>query len=96
MLGKINSDFDSGDPHRKALQPFVFQSTGYRMPVGQIACVPTWDFMHDSAQCLNPETFDGHRIVKDPQSGNQSSSVRGTVFTDASKDFPIWGLGFEV
>ncbi|MCJ1454854.1 hypothetical protein MMC28_005207 [Mycoblastus sanguinarius] len=84
---------------RKALQPYVFQSTGDHVPVGQIACMPAWEFMHDKSQYPDPETFDGHRFVKDEQSRSPKSSgntMRGTTFTDASKDFPIWGLGSKV
>lgn len=84
---------------RKAIQPFVFQSTGQHVPVGQIACVPAWEFMHDETQYPYPETFDGHRFVKGQKSRTSSSSgsaMRGTTFTDASKDFPIWGLGSKV
>ena len=82
---------------RKALQPFVFRSTGYQVPVGQIVCVPAWEFMHDKSQYPNPDMFDGHRFVKDPQSRDPSDNImRGTTFTDASKDFPIWGLGSKV
>ena len=85
---------------RKALQPFVFRSTGYQVPVGQIVCVPAWDFMHDRNRYPSPEKFDGLRFIKDPQVRNLSSSdddgMRGTTFTDASKDFPIWGLGSKV
>ena len=84
---------------RKALQPFVFRSTGHQVPVGQIVCVPAWDFMHDRYRYPDPETFDGHRFVKDPENCKPSLSdddMRGTTFTDASKDFPIWGLGSKV
>ena len=84
---------------RKALQPYVFQSTGHHVQVGQIACVPAWEFMHDKSQYPNPETFDGHRFIKDKQNWTGSSlsnGMRGTTFTDPSRDFPIWGLGSKV
>lgn len=67
--------------------------------MGQIASVPAWEFMHEKSQYPDPERFDGHRFVKGQKSGNTSSSdnpMRGTTFTDASKDFPIWGLGSKV
>ena len=84
---------------RKAVQPFVFRSTGCRVPVGQIVCVPAWEFMHDKSRYPNPEDFDGHRFVRNSQSRRPSfpeNPMRGTTFTDASEDFPIWGLGSKV
>ena len=84
---------------RKALQPFVFQSNGHHVPVGQIACVPAWDFMHDALQYPEPDKFDGHRFVRSANHGTSNSSnagMRGTTFTEPSKDFPIWGLGSKV
>lgn len=83
---------------RKALQPYTF-STGQQAPVGQIACVPAWEFMHDQSQYPDPNTFNGHRFVKKSQreaSASEYDAMRGTTFTDASKDFPIWGLGSKV
>ncbi|KAG6990988.1 cytochrome P450 [Physcia stellaris] len=84
---------------RKAVQPFVFRSTGCRVPVGQIVCVPAWEFMHDKSRYPNPEDFDGHRFVRNSQSRRPSfpeNPMRGTTFTDASEAFPIWGLGSKV
>ena len=79
---------------RKALQPYTFQSTGQHVQVGQTACVPAWEFMHDKSQYPDPEVFDGHRFVKDTGSrASTSNGMRGTTFTDAAKEFPIWGLG---
>ena len=55
--------------------------------------------MHDESRYPNPEDFDGHRFVDKSQSRNPSlaeNPMRGTTFTDASEDFPIWGLGSKV
>lgn len=52
--------------------------------------------MHDESQYPDADNFDGHRFVKpqqDPSLSLSDSSMRGTTLTDASKDFPIWGLG---
>ena len=84
---------------RKALKSFTFSNGGPHVAVGEIACVPGWEFMHDSSQYPNPNTFDGLRFVKTKHataSGPADSILRGTLFTDASKDFPIWGLGSKV
>lgn len=69
------------------------------MPVGKIACVSAWDIMHNEAKYPNADTFDGHRFIKaenNTDSESADTSLRGTTFTDASKDFPIWGLGSKV
>ena len=55
--------------------------------------------MHDESKYPNANLFDGHRFVKttySTASGPPDNEMRGTTFTDASKDFPIWGLGSKV
>ncbi len=84
---------------RKALKPFTFSKGGPHVAVGQIACVSAWDIMHNESIYHEPNSFDGLRFVKStaaPASGLRDDSVRGTTFTDASTDFPIWGLGSKV
>lgn len=80
---------------RKAVKPYTFKSTGQHVPVGQIACIPAWDLMHDESKYPDPNVFDGMRFVKSSPDA-PPSEVQGTRFTDASKDFPIWGLGSKV
>jgi cytochrome P450 len=84
---------------RKALKPFTFASGAPHVPLGQIACISAWDFMHDDSKYPNPYTFDGLRFVayhEDSDRGAKDNDLRGTQLTDASKDFPIWGLGSKV
>ena len=84
---------------RKALKPFTFSNGGPHIPVGEIACVPAWDIMHDKSIYSNADVFDGLRFVKtthNSASGPPDNLLRGTTYTDASKDFPIWGLGSKV
>ena len=55
--------------------------------------------MHDDSKYPNPYTFDGLRFVayhEDSDRGAKDNDLRGTQLTDASKDFPIWGLGSKV
>lgn len=52
--------------------------------------------MHDEFKYPNPTEFDGFRFVASHPtriSNDSSGSKRGTPFTEASKDYPIWGLG---
>ncbi len=84
---------------RKALKPFKFSNGGPHVAVGEIACVPGWEIMHDELKYPNAYTFDGLRFVKSElttASGLSDNTLRGTTFTDASKEFPIWGLGSKV
>ncbi|KAL8847470.1 MAG: hypothetical protein Q9221_007496 [Calogaya cf. arnoldii] len=48
---------------RKALKPYTFSNGGPRVSIGDIACVPSWEIMHDAAKYPNPEMFDGLRFV---------------------------------
>lgn len=84
---------------RKALQPYTFSDKGPTLSVGEVACVSGWDILHDEAKYPNADTFDGLRFVDRPSScgeHTQSEQMKGTVFTDASKDWPVWGLGSHV
>lgn len=84
---------------RKALKPYTFSNGGPHVSVGEIACVPGWEIMHDESKYSNADMFDGLRFVKTSRStacGPPDNVLRGTTFTDASKDYPIWGLGSKV
>ena len=55
--------------------------------------------MHDESKYPKADVFDGLRFLSRATSdkqGSPSEEMQGTVFTDASKDFPIWGLGSRV
>jgi len=84
---------------RKALKPFTFADGRTHVAAGEIACAPAWEIMHNEAKYPNPHVFEGLRFVKDlpvPLSTARNEPMRGTILTDASKDFPIWGLGSKV
>lgn len=84
---------------RKALRPLTFSNGGPQVPVGKIACVSAWEIMHNEANYSLADTFDGLRFIKAKDKTDSTSagtSLRGTKFTDASKDFPTWGLCFKV
>lgn len=84
---------------RKALKPYTFSHGGSHVPAGQVACVPAWDLMHDAEKYPNPDTFDGLRFIPtthDKFDGASYTPLRGSKVTDASRDFPIWGLGSKV
>ncbi|KAL8824241.1 MAG: hypothetical protein Q9191_005189 [Dirinaria sp. TL-2023a] len=78
---------------RKATKSFSFRSTGHPIPQGQVVCAPAWELMHDESQYPQADTFDGHRFVKDSRTRSMKNPMSGTTFTDASRDFPVWGLG---
>ncbi|KAL9105337.1 MAG: hypothetical protein Q9187_008728, partial [Circinaria calcarea] len=40
---------------RKALKPYTFSNGGPHVALGQIACVPAWDIMHNDAKYSNPD-----------------------------------------
>ncbi len=53
--------------------------------------------MHNESKYPNADTFDGLRFVKSAAAPRGADDVmRGTTYTDASKDYPIWGLGSKV
>ncbi|KAL9124411.1 MAG: hypothetical protein Q9217_006253 [Psora testacea] len=81
---------------RKALQPFTFSHGGPHVATGQIVCLSAGELMHNELKYPSPSEFDGLRFVENHATGSAGSpvnDVRGTPFTEASKDFPIWGLG---
>lgn len=83
---------------RKALEPFTFSNGGPHVAVGDIACVSSWDIMHNEEKYPTAHEFDGHRFINDSHITSkhlrsQDDDVRGTTFTDASQEFPIWGYG---
>ena len=62
-------------------------------------CLPAWEIMHNELRYPNAEAFDGLRFVQFAQTKSSSlpnDTMRGTTFTDASQDLPIWGLGSNV
>ena len=84
---------------RKALRPYTFSHGGPHVASGEIACVPAWEIMHNESRYPQPDEFDGLRFAQNTiatMSKQGESDQRGTTFTDASKDFPIWGLGSKV
>jgi len=81
---------------RKALQPFTFSHDGPQVATGQIVCLSGWELLHDEPRYPDHTKFDGFRFVESEATGPDESPVsnaRGTSFTEASKDFPVWGLG---
>lgn len=86
---------------RKALEPFTFSKGGPQVAAGDIACVSAWDIMHREEKYPAAHKFDGHRFINSPLANSKhlqshNGNMRGTVFTDASQDFPIWGYGSKV
>jgi cytochrome P450 len=79
---------------RKALTDYTFaHSGGLRVSKDSIVCISAWDMMHDPTRYPSPDEFDGLRFVGDQRLGRDT---RGTTFTDASREFPIWGFGARV
>ena len=80
---------------RRALQPFTFSHGGPHVATGQIVCLSAEELMHDELVYPNPKEFDGFRFVEGHDTGfaGSSDTKRGTLFTEASKEYPIWGLG---
>ena len=73
------------------------------MKTGQIACVPAYEIMHNESKYPHPNVLDGLRFLRDPSVVSEGSSVtdkggemRGTTFTEGSKDFPILGFGSKI
>lgn len=82
---------------RKALQPFTFSNNGPSLAPGDIACVSAYDIMHNPSKYPSPHSFDGMRFVQQAAPASHATEgMRGTYLTDASKDWPIWGLGSRV
>ncbi|PQE12393.1 cytochrome P450 protein [Rutstroemia sp. NJR-2017a BVV2] len=71
---------------RKAMSPFRF-TNGPSVPAGAMACVSSFDLMHEPESYPDPYTFNGQRFV------SCTSEMRGTKFTDVSEKFPVWGYG---
>ena len=74
---------------RKALKPFAFSNGGPQIEPGTIACVSSFNLMHDEISYPNADHFDGLRFV----SPKNDTSMRGTKLTDVSEKFPVWGYG---
>lgn len=84
---------------RKALNPFRFPDGGPQLQPGQVACVSSYDIMHDPVKYPRPHEFDGFRFLSSSDgkpSGVEEQPLRGTKFVDGSKDFPIWGFGSKI
>ena len=84
------------------MKAFTFSKGGPHIEIGQIACVAGSDIMHNEIRYPSPGTFDGLRFVRNPSllsdeiQSRGSEEMRGTTFTDGSKDFPIWGFGSKI
>ena len=80
------------------MKAYKFSNGGPYVGVGEIACVSGWDIMHDEAKYDKPFEFDGLRFIKDRKAIVESGrgEMRGTQFSDASKDYPVWGYGSKV
>ncbi|KAK4063192.1 hypothetical protein Trihar35433_8987 [Trichoderma harzianum] len=94
-----NSNFDAITCRRKALVPYTFQD-GSSLNTGDWACIPQRAMMQDSTRYRDPQAFDGFRFAYDnaqhQQHIKQSTEIPGqkeSKFTDATLDWPIWGLG---
>jgi cytochrome P450 len=74
---------------RKALKPFSFSNGGPQAVPGNIACVSSFDLMHDETSYPNAYRFDGLRFVPT----KKDTTMRGTKLTDVSEKFPVWGFG---
>ncbi|KAL7907120.1 cytochrome P450 [Trichoderma velutinum] len=93
-----NSNSDAVTCRRKALVSCTFED-GSSINKGDWACIPQRAMMQDSTRYRDPQTFDGFRFAHDNaqhQQHRQSTSMPGqkqSKFTDATLDWPIWGLG---
>ncbi|KAL9121511.1 MAG: hypothetical protein Q9187_001931 [Circinaria calcarea] len=74
---------------RKALKPFTFSGGGPHVPVGKMACVSSYDLMHDEAHHPDASIFDGRRFA----SSKATLGTKRSKFTDVSAHFPVWGYG---
>ncbi|KAL7955519.1 cytochrome P450 [Trichoderma compactum] len=93
-----NSNFDAITCRRKSLVPYTFQD-GSSLNEGDWACVPQRAMMQDSTRYRDPHTFDGFRFALDNAQLQQKKQPvnmpdqKESKFTDATLDWPIWGLG---
>lgn len=91
-----NSDAVTG--RRKALEPFKF-SDGSSLNVGDWVCIPMVAMMNDPQRYQNPEQFDGYRFtdanatLRSGETSPKTPDKAETSLTDASFDWPIWGVG---
>jgi cytochrome P450 len=72
---------------RKALKDYTFTSGSPHIPAGSIACVSSYDLMHDPNDYHSPDTFSPFRFIDKKHGGSTSK------FTDVSEKFPVWGYG---
>jgi cytochrome P450 len=72
---------------RKALSDYSFNDGSTHVPAGRIACVSSYNLMHDPKSYYSPDTFDPLRFIE--KTTNKSLSK----FTDVSENFPVWGYG---
>ncbi|KAL6803841.1 cytochrome P450 [Trichoderma sp. SZMC 28012] len=93
-----SSNSDAITCRRKALLSYTFQD-GSSIKKGDWACIPQRAMMQDGTRYRDPQTFDGFRFAHDNaqhQQHKQSTEIPGqkeSKFTDATLDWPIWGLG---
>lgn len=87
----IHSKYLPESIRRKALKPFTFSNGGPHVPLGSVACVSSWDILHDPSKYPNPYDFNPKRFEHaDSPDGNHA---RRDKFTNISDDFPMWGFG---
>ncbi|KAL7791988.1 cytochrome P450 [Trichoderma ceciliae] len=92
------SNSDAITCRRKALVSYTFRD-GSSINKGDWACVPQRAMMQDSTRYRDPQTFDGFRFARanaQLRQRKQSADVpdqKESNLTDASPDWPIWGLG---
>ncbi|MCJ1312323.1 hypothetical protein MMC25_005997 [Agyrium rufum] len=76
---------------RKALKPFTFSNGGPHVPEGSVACVSSWDTLHNPLKYQNPDSFTPDRFRQtEAQEGNKRHLSKST---EVSEDFPVWGFG---
>ncbi|KKO98194.1 cycloheximide-inducible-1 [Trichoderma harzianum] len=93
-----SSNSDAITCRRKALVSYTFQD-GSSIKKGDWACIPQRAMMQNGTRYRDPQTFDGFRFAHDNaqhQQHEQSTELPGqkeSKFTDATPEWPIWGLG---
>ena len=80
------SSSDSISVRRKVIQPFTF-ADGMKLIQDDVVCIPLQSILMDGKFYENPNTFDPHRL------GVRHGAGKLPTFTDASYQFPLWGLG---
>lgn len=77
---------DAISVRRLVLRPYTF-SDGTHVSAGDVACIPLQAILIDEKHYPNSMAFDAFRFL------DQTSKANSTPFTNASAQFPLWGLG---